>query len=87
MDILFFMSIMLLITRPHSIVPAYMTYVISLIAILLTPRIDEIIVSYIHVSGETRQYLALMRLLLAELFFNHIMGTLYMGVIFLDNPN
>ena len=84
MDILFFFSILLMISRPHSIVPAYMTYVISLIAILLTPRLDEIIVSHIHVSGTTRQYLALMRLLSANLFFNHIMGTLYMGVVLLN---
>ena len=86
MDIFFVCSLVLLITRPYSVFPAYMTYVISLIVILICPRLDEIIVSHLHVSGETRQYLALLRLLSANLFFNHIMGTLYMAVV-LVNPD
>ena len=84
MDILFLCSIVLMISRPYSIFPAYMTYAISLIAILLTPRLDEIIIAHIHVSNTTRQYLALTRLLLANLFFNHIMGTLYMSIALTD---
>lgn len=79
MDFLLFISIMLMISRPFAIVPVYLTYITSLIVIIITPRIDEIIISYIHVSGTTRQYLALMRLLLCNLFFNHFMGTLYMA--------
>jgi hypothetical protein len=84
-DILFFLSVLLMITRPYNIYPAYCTYVISLIVILLTPRIDEIIVSHIQVNNSTRQYLALMRLLMANFFFNHIMGTTYMAIAITDN--
>ena len=39
-DTLFFCSIMFMITRPYSIIPAYTTYVISLIVIILTPKLD-----------------------------------------------
>ena len=79
MDFLLFISIMLMISRPFAIVPVYLTYITSLIVIIITPRIDEIIISYIHVSGTTKQYLALMKLLLCNLFFNHFMKTLYMA--------
>ena len=74
-----------MISRPYAIEPAFATYVISLIVILLNPRIDEIIITYVHVGSTTRQYLALMRLLSANLFFNHIMGTLYMAIADTDS--
>ena len=80
MALLFFLALLLMLSRPYSVAPAFAMYVISLIVILITPRIDDIITSYIHVSPTTRQYLALVRLLLANLFFNHIMGTTYMAI-------
>ena len=80
LDLIFFFSIMGLIMFPFSAIPAFFTYVTSLIVILYAPRLDELIISHIHVSNSTRQWLALIRLLSANLFFNHIMGSFYMAI-------
>ena len=46
-DTLLLFSTISMVYWPYSIVPPYFTYVISLIVILLSPRIDEIIVSHL----------------------------------------
>lgn len=60
--------------------PAFLAYFSSMIKLSFIERIDSQISTHMAVSHSMRQYLALVRLLTANLFYANFVGTIFLAV-------
>lgn len=80
LDSAYLIAILLLIQRNFELYPSILAYVASLIRLSLVDRIDELICNHLMIGNAKRQYLALVRLLLANLFLAHLIGTIFLAM-------
>lgn len=80
LDGTYLVGIILLVRHNLEVFPAILTYMVSLLRLSLVERIDEMICHNLMMGNAKRQYLALVRLILANLFLAHLIGTIFLAM-------
>jgi len=57
----------------------------SLIRIAISDRIDDSVAKHLLLSNHTKQYYSLIRLLLANFFFAHLFGSIFLALSTLED--
>ena len=84
LDSLLLINIFLLIAFPTGIVSGFFGYISTIFNIIFMERMERIIDIFIS-NNSKRQIIALIRLLIANFFFVHIMATLLLGLTLVES--